>query len=102
MWIQAGRPVQGWIAIIRRSTRKQYHKAVKKLKQKDDDLRRERMAQQLNENNARDIWKEIRKLKQTNSIVSNVIDSKSDKNDIADLFREKYEILYNSVKTTEN
>ena len=102
MWIQAGRPVQGWIAIIRLSARKQYHKAVKKLKQKDDDLRRERMAQQLNENNARDIWKEIRKLKQTNSIVSNVIDSKSDKNDIADLFREKYEILYNSVKTTEN
>ena len=99
LWIQAGRPTDGWIASIRRSTRKKYHQAIKCIKREENRLRRERMAQYISENNTRDLWCELRKLKPSSTVIASVIDGKSNNDDIADLFRQKYESLFNSVLT---
>ena len=41
----------------------------------------------------------MRKLKPSSTVIASVIDGKSNNDDIADLFRQKYESLFNSVLT---
>lgn len=102
LWVDAGRPRDGWVASIRRTTRKKYHQAIKSVRHEETDLRKERMAQQMAENNTRDLWTEIRKLKPSHSVVSTVIDNVSNTAGIATLFGNKYKNLYNSVETEED
>ena len=55
------------------------------------------MARSVTENNSRQLWKEVRQLKNSKSCVTNCIDKKTGCENIADLFSEKYSEPYNSV-----
>jgi hypothetical protein len=99
LWGQAGKPREGWIATIRRVTRAKYHKAIKNVRKEENDLRRQRMAEHIAQNNTRDLWRELRKLKPDCNITSSVVDGKNDKQEVANIFKEKYESLFSSVPT---
>ena len=55
------------------------------------------MARSVAENNSRQLWKEVRQLKNSKSCVTNCMDKKTGCENIAELFSEKYSELYNSV-----
>ena len=57
-------------------------------------MRNERMVKAIAENRSRDMWSEVKKANGKRSSPPN-IDGVSDPKDIADLFRNKYENLYN-------
>jgi hypothetical protein len=57
------------------------------------------MAQALAHSNTRDFWKEVSKVKGTSKGLPNNVDDKMGKRDIAQLFMQKYEKLYNSSHT---
>ena len=56
------------------------------------------MARSVAENNSRQLWKEVRQLKKNSkSCVTKCMDKKTECENIAELFSEKYSELYNSV-----
>ncbi len=96
LWKDNGKPVNGIIADIMRSTRKLYHKQVKHIQREKTLYRNEKMASAIASNTDRDLWEEIRKMNSGPPAV-NVLDGKTDSIDIANGFAEKYDTLYNSV-----
>ncbi len=54
------------------------------------------MAESIANGCGRDLWKEVNKM-ETNKCTANIIDGKSASCDIASLFSEKYQTIYNSV-----
>ena len=55
------------------------------------------MTKSVFEKNSRQLWKEVRKLRNSKSVVTNCMDKKTGCENIAELFSEKYSELYNSV-----
>lgn len=97
LWKQAGCPSTGELADMRRDARARYHKAVKFLKREHDKIRMEKMAESLVNNNHRNMWKEVRKIKGKNNYLSSCIDDCMSDDGICNLFASKYGNIYNSV-----
>ena len=60
-------------------------------------IRKSAMARAINDNNSRQLWTEVYKIRNKKSTISNSIDDVSDDVDIANLFSNKQSVLYNSV-----
>ena len=96
-WLDQGRPSQGQIALIRRRTRAKYHYAVRYVNKEKHMIRSNNMAEAIANNKDRDLWQEVKQLKQTNKSVPNIMDNVSGSNNIISLFTDKFKDLYNSV-----
>ena len=55
------------------------------------------MAQSISENNSRDLWKEVHKVRDKSKFISQCMDDVTGNENIAELFADKYKVLYNSV-----
>ena len=55
------------------------------------------MGEAVSSNNDRVLWDEVRKMTKTNNNLPNVIDDKTEVEEISNIFAEKYDMLYNSV-----
>ena len=97
LWKDNGCPREGNIANIRRQTRARYHLAIKQLKKREDKIRSEKMADGILNNNSRNFWTEVKKVRKVNNIVPTQIEGKSDPADIANAFANQYKTVYNSV-----
>ncbi len=96
LWCDNGKPQNGIIADIMRSTRKLYHKEVKSIQRQITNHRNEKMANAVASNTSRKLWDEIRKMDK-GAPMANIVDGKTDCDDIANVFATKYKTLYNSV-----
>jgi hypothetical protein len=97
LWVQAGRPQNGTVACIMRSTRACYHRAIKQVRLQEADIRKEKFATLILSNRSRDFWTEIRKIRNTRGSTPCIIDGITSEQDISALFANKCEDLYNSV-----
>ena len=97
IWINNGSPRQGYVADIMRRTRAKYHYAIRRIKNNSQLLKKRAMARSVAENNSRQLWEEVRQLRNSKSCVTNCMDKKTGCENIAELFSEKYSELYNSV-----
>ena len=98
IWISINSPRTGIVADIMRRTRCKYHYSIRKLKNNNLKMKREAMANAINNNKSRDLWNEVRKIRKKNSLLSNCIDNINGEVQISTLFANKYNDLYNSVK----
>ena len=80
-----------------RTTRSRYHYAIRYVKKNEEIIRKEAMAQSISENNLRDLWKEVHKVRDKSKVNSQCMDDVTGKEIIAELFADKYKVLYNSV-----
>ena len=80
-----------------RSTRAQYHSAVKWVKQNDKYIRNIRLAESVAANKTKCFWKEIRKVKCKKKSIAGNIDGIYGDKEIANHFADKFSSLYNSV-----
>ena len=96
-WVHQGRPHDGDFFEARKLARSRYHLAVRRCKNDEDKLRMERMAEALAANNSRNFWLEAKKFKGSSNSFPRKVDDAQCQEDIADLFKEKYSALYNSV-----
>ena len=74
---------------------------IRLLKKQSDQLSKHAMAQSI-ANNYRDLWKETSKIRNNNSTTSTCIDNKINDDDITQVFFDKYNILFNSVRYNYN
>lgn len=101
LWMDNGRPVDGIVFDIRKSTRKAYHKAIKDAVRTQELAAAEEITSNANSKDYASFWKGVRKVKDSKNIVSSVVDDYCTPNDIVNAFALKYEALYNSVGYTD-
>ena len=97
IWVQNGRPRDGFIARIRRKTRLQYHYAIRYVVKENTRIQNSKMAEAISENEDRILWDEVRKMTKSNNNLPNVMDGHDNINEITDIFYNKYNDLYNCV-----
>ena len=73
-WIAYGQPHEGEVAEKHRITRAQYHRAVKSLKNENDKMKIERMAEAVVSSNTWNLWNEVNKIKGRNNHKASDID----------------------------
>ena len=100
-WLQAGKPQIGEIADNMRIARANYHKAVKQVQKNKDNIVMNRIANSMLNNNTRNMWSELKKIKGRNASVASCIDGVSDNCEISNLFKKKYETVFNGVPTSK-
>ena len=62
MWCNNGKPRQGWIFDLMRQTRSQFKYALRTVKDNENVLRRESLANKLSCSNPNKFWQEIRSM----------------------------------------
>ncbi len=97
LWVDCGRPRSGAVADCMRRTRAAYHYAIRKVRDDEDHITRDRFATALYEHDDRNFWLEVRRIRSKAHSLSGVIDGKHDEESISDLFTAKYQKLYTSV-----
>ena len=97
VWVQSGKPKQGDIANMKRKTRLKYHYAIRYVTKENIRIRNNKMGEAVSSNNDRVLWDEVRKITKTNNNLPNIIDDKTEVEEISNIFVGKYDMLYNSV-----
>ena len=82
---------------MRRSTRKAYHKQVDSVLKRENKIKGTRIAHNYLNADARDFWKEAKKLRGRQKLPITDVDRLTDSDEIADAFSSYYKTLYNSV-----
>ena len=60
-------------------------------------MRKNAMASSISKNNYRDLWKEVSKVRTKSKVTPQCMDDVTDSESIAELFANKYDMLYDSV-----
>ena len=97
IWVECGRPRDGWVASIMRRTRAKYHYAVRRVKRDRMNITRQRFVDAVLSDNSRDFWLEVKRMNGNKVGCANVVDDKTNVTSISDHFASYYKVLYNSV-----
>jgi hypothetical protein len=97
LWIDCGRPRSGVVADCMRRTRAAYHYAIRQARRDEENIVRERIAEALLSDPARNFWKEVKRIRHKKNNYSKNVDGYTDENSIAQVFASKYKNLYSSV-----
>ena len=87
---------------MKRKTRLKYHYAIRHVTKENLRIRNYKMADAISMNNDRVLWDEVRKMTKTSNNLPNAMDEVNGTDEIASLFADKYDALYNSVSYNIN
>ncbi len=76
-----------------KKSRTNFKKALKCCKENEIKIKKDKLLKSYAKNNKSDFWKDIKTLKKTNKEIFNVVDGKTDKNEILNIFKEKYKTI---------
>ena len=97
IWVENGKPRNGIIAQIMRQTRAKYHYFVRWATSNQASLRRSRMAENVTSGDMRNFWTECKRITRSSTLNRCAeIDGVSGDENIAELFANKYQEIYNS------
>ena len=97
MWVQNGRPQQGIIAELRKSTRSKYHSAYKMVQKKEAEIRCDKMAEAIAAKSTAKMYRYARSFKRKKTSCPGKVDNIFGEENIANHFASKFCELYNSV-----
>ncbi len=100
IWLSCGSPKIGVVAGIRRRVRALYHRAIRLCKKEKDSFVSKKIAEAFLDKNTIDFWKYVRRQTAYKQSTPSCIDDVYG-DDIAEVFSNKYETLYNSAGSCE-
>jgi len=100
-WVTQGRPGYGHYNLMRNQSRAEYHKAVKYINKNKELIKRVNFLDATIKGD-KNLFSEIRKIKQGSKVVSNTIDGHDDNDNIAGVFAAKYNKLFNLPESDTN
>ena len=95
VWSSAGKPLNCQLHNVMKSTRNKYHYVIRKIRKRDKLIRKQNLIEDCLHGNVNNIFKKIKAVRKNESSSSNSMDGVFGKDNIADLFRNKYETIYN-------
>ena len=101
IWQQSGRPTGGLLFEIMKNAKRDYKAAVRRVMRNQNSISNTRMADALIRNDSRDFWAEVKRKACNMRPSPSVMDEVQGDEAICDLFKEKYDALYNSVQYDE-
>jgi len=102
MWVSCGRPATGMVADIMRSTRKQYHVAVNRLKLSQSELINSKIAASCMNGTSSEFWRQVKQANahKSNAHCSNVVNGHNGSQEIANEFRSVYADIFRAGFTS--
>ena len=101
IWLESGCPASGTLFDVMKHAKRDYKTAVKQVMRDQESLSNARMAEALSNNNSRDFWAEIKRKSSNHSPSPAIMDGIQGDEMICELFRNKFDGLYNSVPYDE-
>ena len=101
MWVDNGRPKTGIVFDIMRSTRAEYHAAIKQLKRQKNQNRRQKFAETVLNDSHRKFWDEINKMDSSVKNIASSVDGVSNVSAIVEIFARKYTDLFQCNATSK-
>ena len=98
MWCNNGKPRQGWIFDLMRQTRSQFKYALRTVKNNENVLRRESLANKLSCSNPNKFWQEIRSMTSKNTSLPSSIEGVNGKHAISELWKSHFGRLLNVIQ----
>ena len=102
IWRDCGRLQTGVVYSIMKKTRSTYHYMVRTLKKKKHSKTRASLSKSMLRIKNKNYWKTARVERKNKFNCTDVVDGVKDDSQIANLFKDKYERLFNSVKNVES
>ena len=99
MWLECKKPNAGAVYDCMRHTRRTYHSAIRRTRQIEKDIRKEKVAEHCHEKSAKNFWQCIMRINTSGEYLPSKIDNEVDTQQIAENFGEKYRLLYTKVPT---
>ena len=97
VWKQAGSPTSGVLHQIKKFSRLHYKYEVRRLRHREEFIRREKMAAALASSNSKSSWQQVHRVNKSNKPPpASFVDGVSGSNHISQLFSSKLESLLNS------
>ena len=99
LWVDNGRPddEDNIIAKIRRTTSALYHKARKNVIKHQGLIQSDKLAHSLENETTKQFWGKVKKLRPNTSKLPSAVDGVHANKDISELFKGKFDVLFNSV-----
>ena len=72
IWLEAGKPMNGYVYNIMKRTRHQYHYAIRCAKRNNTEIIRTKLAD--NMSNSKEFWKELQKIDPASKSISKTVD----------------------------
>ena len=102
IWRDCGRLQSGVVYSIMKRIRSTYHYMLRTLKKKKHSKTRASLSKSMLRIKNKNYWKTARVERKNKFNCTNVVDGVKDDSQIANLFKDKYERLFNSVKNVES
>ena len=102
VWVSAGRPIDTELHKLMKHTRNQYHYAIRKVKNHEKEIRKNKFLNACLDGKVSDILKDIKISRNKNNKSSGVIDGFTNNTDIADNFKNIYSNIYNTHNDYED
>ena len=98
LWCNAGKPRQGQIYNMYRNAKSRCKYAIRFIKRHENTLRRESLAKKLVGREPKEFWNKIKQMNSSRIPLPSCIDGISGVENIAEMWREHYSSLFNSVQ----
>ena len=95
VWVSAGRPVNNSLHHMKKRTRNAYNQAVRRIKNNDSAIRKDKFLNACLSGNVNDILKDLKQMRKPRSSAE-VIDNKTGSDNISEHFKDLYSDLYNT------
>ena len=99
LWNESGRPRHGPIFEIKKRAQARFKYALRFIKNNEDSLRDDALAEKLLEGNDKDFWKGVKKINKPLQSQATQIDGVVGAVNIAELWKKHYEELFNRIKS---
>ena len=100
LWRDFGCPRQGPIFEYKKSTQAQYKRVLRFIKRNEQQIRDEKIATKLLSND-HTVWRDIKKINDTKSPLPNSINGITNKEDIAEFWKNHYSNLFNCIPNSQ-
>ena len=97
IWKECGKPKTGVVAETARRTRARYHYNIRALMRDIEVSEANKLAESIAKDSQRDFWKEIKRITNSKKPTPTMVDGIQEDEKICDLFKNKFETLYQSV-----
>ena len=103
LWLANGKPRHGIIAVLRCRTRAQYHRVHRMVLKREAEIRCDKMADAINVNpSSKPVYQQANVFRKKKAQYPNRVDNAQGECEIAELFKDKFNNLYNCVSYDKN
>ena len=102
VWLQAGCPAAGVLHQLKKCSKSRYKYEVRRLKRREQFIRRKKMAEALASSNSANFWQQVHRVNKSKTTShGSAVDDVHGSQDIAELFATKFQSTLNSCDTSE-